>query len=148
MKITIFFTLMLVQFCWVHGLQRKPQQRNQIGGTKPAKLQSTPRGAFPLAYVMSSGHEDVVGAYREEFTCQGRDYGYYGDVANDCKMYHICVPPASQYTFFCNNGTVFDQKVMNCVRDEDATPCGNTEKYYALNQNFGVTDNNALLYLD
>lgn len=106
-------------------------------------------GKFPLAYVMADGAEEVIGAApTESFTCEGRDYGYYADLQNNCQVYHICVPPNQQYSFFCNNGTVFDQKQLVCVREEDSTPCGQSEKYYALNQNFGVIDNNALLLLD
>lgn len=97
---------------------------------------------------MADGVEEVVGAYQQQFTCDGRDYGYYADLGNSCQIYHICVPPNQQYTFFCNNGTIFDQKVLTCVREEDSTPCGSQEKYYALNQNFGVQDNNALLVVE
>lgn len=97
---------------------------------------------------MADGVDEVVGPYQQTFTCEGRDYGYYADLANDCKLYHICVPPNQQYTFFCNNGTIFDQKVFTCVREEDSVPCGAQEKYYALNQNFGVQDTNALLVLE
>lgn len=98
-----------------------------------------------MAYVMADGVEDIVGPFQEAFTCAGRDYGYYADLANNCQIYHICVPPNQQYTFFCNNGTVFDQKIMTCVREDDSTPCGSSEKFYALNQNFGEVDNNKLL---
>lgn len=97
---------------------------------------------------MASGADEIIGSYRQDFTCEGKNYGYYADLGNNCQIYHICVPPNQQYTFFCNNGTQFDQKAMTCVREEDATPCGNSEKYYALNQNFGVIDNNALLVLE
>lgn len=98
-----------------------------------------------MAYVMADGAEDVVGSFQAAFTCSGRDYGYYADLTNNCQIYHVCVPPSQQFTFFCNNGTVFDQKVMTCVREGDATPCGSSEKFYALNQNFGETDNNKLI---
>lgn len=97
---------------------------------------------------MADGAETVVGQYQQVFTCEGRDYGYYADLANNCQIYHICVPPNQQYTFFCNNGTLFDQKAFTCVREEDAVPCGSQEKYYALNQNFGVQDTRSLLVLE
>ena len=28
----------------------------------------------------------------DEFTCEGKRYGYYADVANDCQIFHICYP--------------------------------------------------------
>ena len=27
-----------------------------------------------------------------EFSCEGRDYGYYADIANNCQVFHICWP--------------------------------------------------------
>ena len=26
------------------------------------------------------------------FSCAGRPYGYYADVANDCQLFHVCYP--------------------------------------------------------
>ena len=123
------------------------QQRTRTSSNLNGRGSSSNR--FPLAYVMASGVEDVVrGGYSESFSCEGRDYGYYSDIANNCQIYHICVPPRSQYTFFCNNGTVFDQKALTCVREDDSVPCGQSERYYALNSNFGVQDPARLLYIE
>lgn len=125
-----------------------PRTRNRSQSRNRENDAGGSSSRFPLAYVMASGVEDVVGSYTRAFTCEGRDYGYYSDIGNNCQIYHICVPPRSQYTFFCNNGTVFDQKALTCVREEDAIPCGQQERYYALNANFGVQDPARLIYLD
>ena len=53
----------------------------------------------------------------DEFTCEGRVYGYYADVANDCQLFHVCYPvlyPDGQtemfkWSFICPNQTIFDQ---------------------------------------
>ena len=48
-----------------------------------------------MAYVFSSGYEDIIGTPSETFTCDGRGYGYYADVDNDCRIFHVCVPIAN-----------------------------------------------------
>ena len=48
---------------------------------------------------------------------QGRVYGYYADVANDCQLFHVCylvLYPDGQeemikWSFICPNQTIFDQ---------------------------------------
>lgn len=82
----------------------------------------------------------MVPNIKEDFTCANRDYGYYADTFNNCQIFHICVPPRQHFSFFCPNSTIFDQKHMVCVDELFATPCSEAEKYYVLNQNFGVTD--------
>jgi len=61
----------------------------------------------------NSIRENIV----DEFTCDGRSYGYYADVANDCQLFHICYPVAYpdgqeemlKWSFICPNQTIFDQ---------------------------------------
>ena len=61
----------------------------------------------------NSIRENIV----DEFTCEGRAYGYYADVANDCQLFHVCYPvqyPDGQeemfkWSFICPNQTIFDQ---------------------------------------
>ena len=53
----------------------------------------------------------------DEFTCDGRVYGYYADVANECQIFHICYPVTYadgieemlKWSFICPAGTIFDQ---------------------------------------
>ncbi|OQR70744.1 hypothetical protein BIW11_11429 [Tropilaelaps mercedesae] len=47
----------------------------------------TRRAAFQFA----DGVDDVVGEVRTTFQCPER-YGYFADVDNDCKVFHICNP--------------------------------------------------------
>lgn len=89
---------------------------------------------------MASGVELLIPSVRETFSCDGMDYGYYADVGNNCQIFHICVPPIQHYTFFCGNGTIFDQRTLVCTREEEATPCQEAERYYIINSNFGKTD--------
>ena len=46
-----------------------------------------------LAYQFPDGYLDILGREASrDFSCEDRQYGYYADVANDCKVFHICVP--------------------------------------------------------
>ena len=63
----------------------------------------------------------------DEFTCEGRSYGYYADVANECQIFHICYPvqyPDGQeemlkWSFICPEQTVFDQVPDNGLWPEN-----------------------------
>ena len=39
----------------------------------------------------SAGVEDVVGEVRSTFSCPPQ-LGYFADVDNDCKVFHVCHP--------------------------------------------------------
>uniref|UniRef100_A0A1B0D292 Chitin-binding type-2 domain-containing protein n=1 Tax=Phlebotomus papatasi TaxID=29031 RepID=A0A1B0D292_PHLPP len=53
----------------------------------------------------------------EGFSCENRDYGYYADVANECQIFHVCLPVmfnqrksrTYQWSFICPEETVFSQ---------------------------------------
>ena len=73
------------------------------------------------------------------FSCEGREYGYYADVANACQVFHICWPiedefgsvlETAQWSFICGNATVFDQQNLVCNHPEDAFPCDQAESLY------------------
>ena len=57
----------------------------------------------------------------DEFTCEGKVYGYYADVANECQIFHICYPVTYadgveemlKWSFICPNGTIFDQVLFS-----------------------------------
>ncbi|CAG2104120.1 unnamed protein product [Medioppia subpectinata] len=100
-----------------------------------------------LAYRFASGVEFVVPDLRESFTCENRDYGYYADVDNNCQVFHVCVPPAQHFSFFCPNTTIFDQRLLVCNDELFATPCREAERFYVINQNFGVTDPDKLVQI-
>ena len=76
---------------------------------------------------------------KREFSCEGRDYGYYADVANNCQVFHICwakmneieeVVGMNQWSFICGNQTVFDQITLTCNHINDAMPCEASESFY------------------
>lgn len=83
------------------------------------------------AYDLPAGAEEIVGEITRTFSCEGLKYGYYADVDNDCKLYHLCHPQElpggrvhmGHYTFLCSNTTVFNQLTMSCASPEIAIPC-------------------------
>ncbi|KAK3862354.1 hypothetical protein Pcinc_031778, partial [Petrolisthes cinctipes] len=71
-----------------------------------------------------------------EFTCQGKDYGYYGDVTSGCKVYYVCNPIEMgngiiryfKYRFQCGPGLTWDDKNQACVSSTTMTcKLGNTD---------------------
>ncbi|GAB6024864.1 hypothetical protein CHUAL_009978 [Chamberlinius hualienensis] len=102
----------------------------------------------PTAYVLPDGVELILGQINGGFSCEGRIYGYYADVNNDCRIFHVCLPvtladgvqETHTFSFFCGNQTVFDQANLVCQHQDDATPCSQAEGFYSVNENFGKTD--------
>ena len=73
---------------------------------------------------------------QSNFTCYGRQIGYYADMATECKIYHFCVlgdyngePVYQRISYYCLNETVFDQQALDCVAKISA-PCQESEKHY------------------
>lgn len=73
------------------------------------------------------------------FSCEGRPYGYYADVENDCIIFHICNPVKGfdgeiaktyHYSFICNHDTMFDQKLGVCNLYENSFPCHEADSLY------------------
>lgn len=88
----------------------------------------------------------------DTFSCENRGYGYYADVENECQIFHVCLPVmyddverkerTFRWSFICPEETVFSQVVFTCVRMEDMpNECQESEQFYKLNQNFGMTMN-------
>ncbi|XP_022671880.1 uncharacterized protein LOC111254853 [Varroa destructor] len=81
-----------------------------------------------------------------KFTCAHRRLGYYADISNDCKVFHICNPmelpdgqkAVMQYSFFCPVNTTFDQQSLTCAPHPSPIPCHLAEKYYYVNDQIGV----------
>ncbi|XP_037092194.1 uncharacterized protein LOC119112205 [Pollicipes pollicipes] len=80
------------------------------------------------------------------FSCEGKPYGYYADMANDCRIFHICQPVDvsgdsifyTRYSFFCGKQTRFDQSMLSCLHDEDAIACSQSVDWLFRNDDFGV----------
>jgi hypothetical protein len=73
------------------------------------------------------------------FKCEGQAYGYYADVANNCQVFHICLPieddagaviETAHWSFICGNGTIFDQATLTCNHEADAFPCEEAATLY------------------
>lgn len=48
----------------------------------------------------------------DTFSCQDRIYGYYADMANECQVFHVCMPQTRssiRWSFICPAETVFNQ---------------------------------------
>ena len=106
--------------------------------------QQSPRG-----YEFPDAAEDLLSApVAEAFTCEARPYGYYADVANNCEVFHICLPledaggnviDYAQWSFVCGNQTIFDQQTLTCNYPTDAFPCEEAETLYGAVE-FGRVD--------
>ncbi|XP_068250459.1 uncharacterized protein [Palaemon carinicauda] len=84
----------------------------------------------------------------DTFTCEGRSYGYYGDVDNGCQIFHVCLPLQQLYplnftspitytfSFICPAETVFSQDAMVCAWESEALPCEFAPDLYWMNKNF------------
>ncbi|GLV39603.1 uncharacterized protein CBL_08331 [Carabus blaptoides fortunei] len=78
----------------------------------------------------------------DTFTCDGKSYGYYADVDNDCQVFHVCLPVDGRnltyrWSFICPEETIFNQESFTCARLEDAVSCEEAPNFYKLNDNFG-----------
>ncbi|KAL7638667.1 UNVERIFIED_CONTAM: hypothetical protein RMT77_011239 [Armadillidium vulgare] len=100
-----------------------------------------------MAYVFPSGYEYITGEVRATFSCENRPYGYYADVDNFCRIFHICLPipdengnilDTYQYSFICGNQTIFNQETLTCDFPEYSFPCDQAASLYDLkNSEFG-----------
>ena len=99
---------------------------------------------------LPNGANDIIKELpiNDTFTCEDREYGYYGDIANNCQLFHVCLPiednfgeivEFKQWTFLCSNGTMFDQQTLSCNFPSDSYPCELSEDLYGTVQ-FGVVE--------
>ncbi|XP_068242618.1 U-scoloptoxin(01)-Cw1a-like [Palaemon carinicauda] len=105
-----------------------------------------------MPYVFSSGYEFITGQVSQTFSCEGRPYGYYADVDNACRIFHICLPipddagqliETAHFSFVCGNQTIFDQETLTCNHPAFAFPCDQAPTLYDLkNAEFGRIDEN------
>lgn len=85
------------------------------------------------------------------FSCDGLKYGYYADIANGCRVFHVCYPymDAEQFlrtrmwSFICGLGTVFNQEALVCDHPRNSIPCEESANFFeTVNDYFGRTDVN------
>ncbi|KAL1429426.1 hypothetical protein MTO96_002473 [Rhipicephalus appendiculatus] len=94
---------------------------------------------------LPSGSDGIVGPIDISFSCAHRNLGYYADVGNECKIFHVCNPvlltdgqvAMMQYSFVCPNGTLFDQQTLTCTVPPGTAPCVQAESFYYLNRHVG-----------
>ncbi|KAF0311806.1 Low density lipoprotein receptor adapter protein 1 [Amphibalanus amphitrite] len=94
---------------------------------------------------LAAGAREVLQQVEETFSCEGLPYGYYTDISNDCRVYHVCQPVAVPSavrrasvirvtlaaSFFCNVGQVFDQRLLTCVTRTPEFDCATQGYLYA-----------------
>ncbi|XP_075732627.1 U-scoloptoxin(01)-Cw1a-like [Rhipicephalus microplus] len=106
-----------------------------------------------LAYELADGADLVVGRpVAKTFRC--RRNGYFADVFNYCRVYHVChqvrhadgSSEMQHFSFFCGNQTIFNQLSLTCTYPEDAVPCRQAPNFFYLNDRIGIE--NALLHTD
>ncbi|XP_071517645.1 U-scoloptoxin(01)-Cw1a-like [Panulirus ornatus] len=97
-----------------------------------------------MAGVLPGGY----GALSSSFSCENRPFGYYADMENDCKAFHICYPvteddgtltEVAHFTFMCGQNAVFSQDSFTCVHPTESFPCNEAASIYDIsNANFGI----------
>ncbi|XP_076062292.1 U-scoloptoxin(01)-Cw1a-like [Oratosquilla oratoria] len=102
------------------------------------------------AYELPADAETILTTpIQTTFSCEGRRYGYYADVDNNCEIFHVCFPITDEegevieeahFSFVCGNQTVFDQESLSCNHEDLAFPCSEAPELYDLrNSEFGLT---------
>ncbi|XP_071513356.1 U-scoloptoxin(01)-Cw1a-like [Panulirus ornatus] len=85
------------------------------------------------------------------FSCDGLSYGYYADLANGCRVFHVCYPyldaegflRTRMWSFICGLGAVFNQVALVCDHPQNSIPCEDSPSYYdSSNGYFGQLDVN------
>ncbi|XP_066979263.1 U-scoloptoxin(01)-Cw1a-like [Macrobrachium rosenbergii] len=102
------------------------------------------RDSSPIFFDLPSNASLVLGGIQTGFDCAELPYGYYADEANDCAVFHVCLPyidhdlfVVRHFSFFCGAGTVFDQEKLVCDYPEFALPCSEAAAYRSSNGYFG-----------
>ncbi|KAG7155090.1 U-scoloptoxin(01)-Cw1a-like [Homarus americanus] len=102
------------------------------------------RDSTPFFLDLPSNASLIVGDIQTGFDCNDLPYGYYADEANDCAIFHVCLPTQSfgvvaerHFSFFCGEGTVFDQAQLVCATPEEALPCSESTAFRNVNEYFG-----------
>jgi len=108
----------------------------------PQSSQQVP--SYDQTNTLPAGAELIIGQLKPGFTCDNKVYGYYADVANDCRVFHVCWPITDEHgatlnkewTFICGNQTLFNQERLVCDRPENVV-CSQAESFYSVNNEFG-----------
>ncbi|XP_077531078.1 uncharacterized protein LOC144143149 [Haemaphysalis longicornis] len=116
------------------------------GPVQPEQPEGVSQESAQAAYLgLPSGSDTIVNPIDVTFSCAQRSLGYYADVSNDCKIFHVCNPvlmsdgqvAMMQYSFVCPNQTLFDQQTLTCTLPPGTAPCRHAENFYYLNRHVG-----------
>nr|XP_027237847.1 uncharacterized protein LOC113828975 [Penaeus vannamei] len=93
----------------------------------------------------------VLAAINTGFDCADLPYGYYADEANNCAIFHVCLPYidhnvyiSRHFSFMCAPGSIFDQERLVCDFPEMSLPCSEAANFRSSNAYFGREDVNFL----
>lgn len=83
--------------------------------------------------------KDGILPLMSNFPCEGHSRGYFADEMTDCKIFVQCNPNMDphgfpfmeRFVFQCPVETRWDQRLLTCVRTEDALPCPSSRLYWA-----------------
>ena len=109
------------------------------------------RDSSAIFYELPSNASLVLGGINTGFECGDLPYGYYADEANNCAIFHVCLPYIDHnvyvnrhFSFMCAEGTMFDQEKLVCEYPEFALPCSEAAAFRSTNEYFGREDVNFL----
>lgn len=95
------------------------------------------------SYMLAASSSNVLTKKKVDNQLVCSKPGMYADVNNNCEVFHFCVetgrPDGSgydlrQYSFFCGQGTIFDQYTLTCQVPEKAIPCEYATVFYDINK--------------
>nr|XP_053654321.1 uncharacterized protein LOC128703618 [Cherax quadricarinatus] len=102
------------------------------------------RDSTSLVLELPSNASLILGSVQTGFECADLPYGYYADEANNCAVFHVCLPLINfgevqirHFSFFCGEGTIFDQQRLVCALPQEAVPCSQAAAYRKSNEYFG-----------
>jgi hypothetical protein len=87
-------------------------------------LKIVPIQTPPQLLTLPSNATSIRTDISDSFSCDGRDYGYYADVENDCQLFHVCLPmtysdgrsQTFRWSFICPEDTVFNQVPFRAIQ--------------------------------
>uniref|UniRef100_T1J0R7 Chitin-binding type-2 domain-containing protein n=1 Tax=Strigamia maritima TaxID=126957 RepID=T1J0R7_STRMM len=135
-------------FAQPSGVQHSTGRQAPLAAPRPQA--PPPAAAGPASLTLPDGADVILGDIKPGFTCESKIYGYYADIFNDCKLFHVCVPVGDengvtnpiQWSFVCGNQTLFNQEKLTCDYQENVD-CSKSENFYSINENFGRPEDKA-----
>lgn len=80
-------------------------------------VEATPVRRRASRLSLPSNATSIRSDIKDNFSCDGKAYGYYADVDNDCQIFHVCLPVTYpdgkgqqfRWSFICPEDTTFNQ---------------------------------------